>query len=138
MLLSMLPHLLGTVCVLYSLQLARDLYFELRGKDLATCLMAVAAGLAALVLAVALIVTIDYVYPVGGTESEATFFIRVAFLIPASYLAVFIFSSAMGKLIGGSYPAGAVSGIAFLGLTFMVLFPVLIMWHAALFPQTAG
>lgn len=134
MLLSILPHLLGVACALYALQLARGLYLDLWGKDLATCLMAIAAGLVALALAIVLIIAVDYIYPVGGMESEATFFIRITFLIPASYLAVFLFSSAMGKLVGAKCPAGAVFGAALFGLTLIVFTPVAMRWYAYLFP----
>lgn len=134
MLFAALPHILGIACMLYALQLVRELRLDLAGKGFSTGLMAVAAGCVALVLALILVMAVDYCYPVGSMESHATFFVRVAFLIPAMYLAAFVCASLMGRIIGARYSSAIVMHTAFLGVTLIVLAPIALRWLADLSP----
>ena len=128
MIFSLLPHILGICCALYALQLLYRLGQDFKGKTLATALVPFCGGLLAILLAAAAVIGVDLVFPVGSTVSQATFFIRICFLVPLAYLAVFVTGHLVAAAIGKRYSANIVSHTANLGITLLVLLPVGKMW----------
>lgn len=126
--LHLLPHILGIACLLYSLQLINLLRLDLTGKRASDGLLAIFAGILALILAAAMVIGADRLFPFDGRVSEAMYFIRMSILIPLAYFATFIASWIMRMLIGSAYPQSAVSHTAFLGVTLFFLAPVIRTW----------
>ena len=128
MIFSLLPHILGVCCFLYALQLFYRLGQDFRGKALPEVLLPVCGGLIAIILTIAAVVGVDIVFPVGSMVSQATFFVRVCFLVPLAYLAASLSGHLVAAAIGHRYSANIVCYTTYLGITLLIFSPIAKMW----------
>ena len=119
---------MGIFCVLYAVQLVRRTLLDVKGKGFGAGLMVFCAGILAVIVTAATILAVDWILPVGGMESEATYFIRIAFLIPLSYLAAYFAGTLLEAVVGSSYPVTAITNISLLAVTLAVLAPIARTW----------
>jgi len=124
-----LHHLLGVCCALYAIQLLLKLRLDFKGNRLLPSLTGFIGGLISILLAVLFVLGIDYIYPIGDATTKATFFIRVSFLIPLSYLAAALSSLFMSTLLGRIAPATIVQHMTYLGITLIILAPAIHTWY---------
>lgn len=125
---SLLAHILGVCCFLYALQLIYHLGQDFRGKAIPTVLLPLCGGLISIIFALAAVVGVDSAFPIGSTASPAAFFIRVSFLVPLAYFAVFLSSHLVAAVIGRRYSTDIVCRTAYLGITLLAFFPIGKLW----------
>lgn len=123
---------MGIFCALYALQLARRTLLDIKGKGFGAGLMVFCAGILAVIVTAAIILAVDWILPVGSMESEATYFVRIAFLIPLSYLAAYLAGALLEAVVGSKYPVSAITNISLLAVTLAVLAPIARTWIAML------
>ncbi|MCC8194671.1 MAG: hypothetical protein LIP28_08515 [Deltaproteobacteria bacterium] len=126
---TVLHHLLGVCCVLYSFQLLAKLGQDFRGNRLFPGLLGFLGGIIALFLTIACVLGVDYVFPVGSAATDATYFVRLSFLIPLAYLAAFLSSLFVSTLLGRWSVADITFRISYLGVTLIILAPVAHTWY---------
>jgi hypothetical protein len=125
---TLLPHLLGACCALYALQLLFKLGQDARSNRLVPSLVGFLGGFVATLLTVAAVLAVDYLFPVGSAATQATYFVRISFLIPLAYLAAFLAGLLLSTLLGRRAPPAIIAHTAYLGVTLMVLAPVAHLW----------
>ncbi|SBV92705.1 membrane hypothetical protein [uncultured delta proteobacterium] len=128
MIFTLLPHFLGVCCVLYALQLLFRLGQDFKSNRFVPNFVAFLGGIVAIFLAMAIILAVDCLLPVGSAATQATYFVRISFLIPLAYLAAFLASLILGAVLGNSAPSAVIVHITYLGVTLMVLAPVARIW----------
>lgn len=128
MIFTLLPHFLGACCALYALQLLFRLGQEFRSNGFVQSFTGFLGGIIAILLAAVIILAVDYFLPVGSAATQATYFVRISFLIPLAYLAAFLASLTMSAILGKSAPSQAIAHTTYLGVTLMVLAPVARIW----------
>ena len=110
---------------------------DFRGSRLAPALAAFLGGLVAIFLAVVFVLGVDYIFPVGSAATRETYFVRISFLIPLTYLAAFLASLFVSTLIGRNRAPNIVANTTYLGITLIVLAPVASIWVSSA-TQTLG
>lgn len=128
MIFILLPHFLGACCALYALQLLFRLGRDFRGSRLVPGFVGFLGGIVAIFLAIAIVLAVDYLLPVGSAATQATYFVRISFLIPLAYLAAFLASLMLGALLGRMAPSTVVAHTTYLGVTLIILAPVAQIW----------
>jgi len=126
---TVLQHLLGVCCALYTIQLLTKLGQDFKGNRLVSGLIGTVGGIVSIFLAVLFVLGVDYVYPVGSAATSATFFVRLSFLIPLSYLAAALSSLFINALLGRKGAANIVIHLTYLGITLIILAPTAHVWY---------
>ncbi|MDL2209951.1 hypothetical protein LJC26_04010 [Desulfovibrio sp. OttesenSCG-928-O18] len=106
----------------------RRTLLDVKGKGFGAGLMVFCAGTLAVIVTAAIILAVDWILPVGSTESQATLFIRIAFLVPLAYFAAYLAGTLLGAIIGSRYPVAAITNIALFAVTVTVLAPIAKQW----------
>ena len=115
--------------MLYAIQLLVKLGQDFKGSRFLPGLAGLVGGLVAICLAILLVLGVDHLYPVGSAATEETFFVRVSFLIPLSYLAAALSGLFMTALLKRTATANIIQHVTYLGITLIILAPIAEIWY---------